>query len=152
MNLSRRKIVSLAGTLAGSGLIAAVPAIGSSAAPNAQSASPVNDGPSGGWFNVRHHGATGDGKTLDSPAINRAIEVAAASGGGTIYFPAGTYASYSIRLKSHISLYLDQGAVLLAESVPHDGVTSGGYDAAEPQGEWEPYQDYGHNHWHNSLI
>ncbi len=28
----------------------------------------------------------------------------------------------------------------------------GGYDAAEPQGAWEPYQDYGHNHWHNSLI
>jgi polygalacturonase len=33
-----------------------------------------------------------------------------------------------------------------------DGTTTGGYDAAEPQGEWEPYQDYGHNHWHNSLL
>ena len=31
-------------------------------------------------------------------------------------------------------------------------MTTGGYDAAEPQGAWEPYQDYGHNHWHNSLI
>ena len=154
MNMSRRKIVSLAGTLAGSSLVAAVPAIGASAA-RAQSAPTANSGSpatGGAWFNVRHHGATGDGKTLDSPAINRAIEAAAVSGGGTIYFPAGTYASYSIRLKSHISLYLDQGAVLLAESVPHDGLTSGGYDAAEPQGEWEPYQDYGHNHWHNSLI
>ncbi len=32
------------------------------------------------------------------------------------------------------------------------GPSSGGYDAAEPQGAWEPYQDYGHNHWHNSLL
>lgn len=69
-----------------------------------------------------------------------------------MYFPAGIYASYSIRLRSHITLYLDQGAVILAESTPHDGMASGGYDAAEPQGVWEPYQDYGHNHWHNSLI
>jgi polygalacturonase len=105
-----------------------------------------------GSFNVRHFGATGDGKTLDSPAINRAIEAAAAAGGGTVYFPAGIYASYSIRLKSHITLYLDQGAVILGESTPHEGMTNGGYDAAEPQGAWEPYQDYGHNHWHNSLI
>ena len=156
MNLSRRKIVSLAGTLAGSSLVAAVPVIGARATSNAQGAAMGNDidnnAPGVAWFNVRHHGATGDGKTLDSSAINRAIEAASAAGGGTIYFPAGVYASYSIRLKSHVSLYLDQGAVLLAESVPHDGLTSGGYDAAEPQGEWEPYQDYGHNHWHNSLI
>lgn len=151
MNLSRRKIVSLAGTLAGSSLVASTPVIGASAT-RAQSTPAANDTPGGAWFNVRHHGATGDGKTLDSPAINRAIEAASDAGGGTVYFPAGVYASYSIRLKSHISLYLDQGAVILAESVPHDGLTSGGYDAAEPQGAWEPYQDYGHNHWHNSLI
>src|SRR5208283_5861776 len=35
---------------------------------------------------------------------------------------------------------------------PLAGTASGGYDDAEPQGPWEPYQDYGHNHWHNSLI
>jgi polygalacturonase len=55
-------------------------------------------------------------------------------------------------LKSNISLYLDQGATILAAPVPLEGTTSGGYDAAEPQGAWEPYQDYGHNHWHNSLL
>ena len=71
---------------------------------------------------------------------------------GPYSFPAGTYASYSIHLKSNVALYLDQGATLLAASVPLEGTTSGGYDAAEPQGAWEPYQDYGHNHWHNSLL
>ncbi len=42
-------------------------------------------------YNVRDYGATGDGKTLDSPAINRAIEECAKAGGGTVCLPAGTY-------------------------------------------------------------
>jgi polygalacturonase len=103
-------------------------------------------------FNVRTFGATGDGATIDSPAINRAIEAAAATGGGTVYFPAGTYASYTIRLKSNISLHLDAGATLLAASVPNEGTTTSGYDPAGPAQPWEAYQDYGHSHWPNSLI
>ncbi len=42
-----------------------------------------------GVFSVRDFGAIGDGKTIDTPAINRAIEAAAAAGGGTVLFPAG---------------------------------------------------------------
>jgi polygalacturonase len=103
-------------------------------------------------FDVRRYGAMGDGKTLDTKAIQSAIDAAERVGGGTVLFPAGTYASYSIHLKSNVALYLDHGATLLAASVPLEGTTSGGYDAAEPQGAWEPYQDYGHNHWHNSLL
>ena len=53
-------------------------------------------------YNVRDFGAKADGKTIDSPAINRAIEAAAQEGGGTVYLPAGEYACYSIRLKSNI--------------------------------------------------
>jgi polygalacturonase len=103
-------------------------------------------------FDVQRFGAKGDGKTLDTLAINNAISAAATAGGGTVFFPAGTYLSYSIHLKSFVSLYLGPGAAILAAPTPLEGTTSGGYDAAEPQGEWEPYQDYGHNHWHNSLI
>lgn len=99
-------------------------------------------------FNVKVFGAKGDGKALDSPAINKAIEAAAASGGGTVFFPAGTYRSFSIRLKSNITLYFDQGSILLAAS-PKDG--DGRYDAAEPNAS-DKYQDFGHTHWHNSLI
>ena len=97
------------------------------------------------------YGATGDGKTIDSGAVNKAIEAAATAGGGTIRFPAGVYASYSIRLKSNIALYLEQGATLLAASTALEGTTNG-YDPAESNQPWESYQDYGHNHWHNSLI
>jgi polygalacturonase len=101
-------------------------------------------------FNVRQFGAKGDGANIDSSAINRAIDAAAAAGGGTVIFPAGVYLSYSIRLKSKVGLYLDHGTQILA--APTSSTASGGYDLAEPQGAWEPYQDYGHNHWHNSLI
>lgn len=102
-------------------------------------------------YDVRTFGATGNGTTIDSPAINKAIEAATAAGGGTVLFPAGVYASYSIRLKSNIALYLEQGSTILAASTPHEGTTNG-YDPAEPKQPWESYQDYGHNHWHNSLI
>ena len=99
-------------------------------------------------FSVKAFGAKGDGKALDSPAVNKAIEAAAAAGGGTVHFPAGTYRSFSIRLKSNITLYLDHGATILAAS-PLD--KDGQYDPPEPN-EWDKYQDFGHSHWHNSLI
>jgi polygalacturonase len=147
--LNRRDLVAWAGS---SLAVAAVPAVGAaSTLQTAGTASgPVNHAD---WtFDVRNFGAVGDGKAIDSPAINAAIDAAASAGGGTVYFPAGTYASYSIRLKSQVTLYLDQGAVILAAATPYEGLPHGGYDVAEPQGAWEPYQDYGHNHWHNSLI
>lgn len=101
-------------------------------------------------FSVREYGAAGDGKTLDTAAINKAIESASAAGGGTVIFPAGTYASHSIHLKSNVGLYLDHGAVLLAADAPS---TAGGpgYDPPEPN-QWDHFQDFGHSHWHNSLI
>jgi hypothetical protein len=101
-------------------------------------------------INVKDFGASGDGKTLDTKAINDAIDAAVQRGGGTVYFPAGTYLSFSIRLKSNIALYLDQGCVLLAA----DSTADGKYDDAEPNewGDTFQYQDYGHSHWHNSLI
>ncbi len=100
-------------------------------------------------FNIKVFGAKGDGKTVDSKAINDAIAAASQQGGGTVLFPAGTFLSYSIRLKSNISLYLDQGCTLLAA----DSLAGGRYDDPEPN-EWgdKRYQDYGHSHWHNSLI
>src|SRR5947209_3983912 len=101
-----------------------------------------------GVFNVKSFGARGDGKALDTPAVNRAIEAAAGAGGGTVRFPAGTYRCFSIRLKSNVTLYLDSGATILAAD-PRDG--DGKYDPPEPN-QWDKYQDFGHSHWHNSLI
>jgi polygalacturonase len=96
-------------------------------------------------FDVTKYGAAGDGKALDSTAINKTIDAAAAAGGGTVYFPAGTFLSGSIHLKSNIALYLDQGSEILAVADPS------AYDAAEPN-PWDKLQDFGHSHFHNSLI
>ena len=104
------------------------------------------------YYDVRAYGAKGDGTTLDTAAVNAAIDAAADAGGGTVIFTPGVYACYSIHLKSNVALYLQQGATILAAPTPMEGFITGGYDAAEPQGAWDPYQDYGHNHWHNSLI
>jgi polygalacturonase len=99
------------------------------------------------FFNIRSYGAAGDGKTVDTKAINDAIDAAARVGGGTVFFPAGTYLSYSIHLKSNIALYLGQGSVILAA----DSAAGGKYDAPEAN-EHNKYQDFGHSHWQNSLI
>lgn len=107
-------------------------------------------------FDVRRYGATGDGKTLDTRGINQAIEAVAAAGGGTLLFPAGTYMCFTIRLRSNVNLYLSPGCVILAADSPRPGETTGynggTYDAAGPPQAWEAYQDYGHNHWSNSLF
>ncbi len=121
-------------------------------------ASAQPSGPAGGapLFNVRTFGATGDGKTVDTPSINRAIDAVAAAGGGTLLFPAGTYVCFTIRLRSKVDLYLERGCTILAADSPKPGETTGYqggvYDAAQPNTPWEPYQDYGHNHWRNSLF
>src|SRR5271169_1719451 len=54
------------------------------------------DSPAKPYYNIRNFGAAGDGTNLDSPAIDRTINAATAAGGGTVYFPAGTYLSGSI--------------------------------------------------------
>jgi polygalacturonase len=99
-------------------------------------------------YDVRAFGARGDGKNLDSPSINKAIEAAAAAGGGTVSFPAGTYLSVSIRLRSNITLQFEPGATILAADTVPGKIT---YDLPEPN-EWDMYQDFGHSHWQNSLI
>jgi hypothetical protein len=106
----------------------------------------INDNPV--FFNVRNFGAKGDSTTIDTDAINKTVEAASSDGGGTVYFPAGEYLSFSIRLKNNITLFLDNGAYLIAAD-PEKG--QGGFDDPEPNA-FDKYQDFGHSHWHNSLI
>ena len=96
-----------------------------------------------GTFNVKDFGAKGNGTTVDSPAINKAIAAATAAGGGTVIFPNGTYLSRSIHLASNITFQLAGGATIRA--------ASSGLDAPEanPFGQW---QDFGHSHFHDALM
>ncbi len=127
--------------LAGAGVTGAALTVGAATPAAAQT------GPSAshGVFSVRDFGASGDGRTLDTAAVNKAIAAAGAAGGGTVRFPAGTYACFSIHLQSNVELHLERGATIVAA----EGAQ---YDQAEPKTAWDAYQDYGHNHWHNSLL
>ncbi|HEX3571484.1 MAG TPA: glycosyl hydrolase family 28-related protein [Acidobacteriaceae bacterium] len=146
---ARRDLLRLGGFGLAASAVSAIPAL---AAPKKI----VGPGVSPVFFDVRTFGATGDSKTVDSQAINKAIEAAAAAGGGTVVFPAGTYMCFSIRLKSKVDLFLSQGCTIEAAESPKPGETTGymggTYDAAEPKTTYDAFQDYGHNHWHNSLI
>ncbi len=62
---------------------------------------------------MKSAGAKADGKTLNTQLINTTIKRLNAGGGGTLFFPAGTYLTGPIQLKSHITLELEAGATLL---------------------------------------
>lgn len=94
-------------------------------------------------LSVRDFGAIGNGRDIDTDAINRAIEKCSASGGGDVTFPKGTYLAASIHLQSNVRLMLDKDAVITG--------ASGGYDPPEPNA-FEKYQDFGHSHFNNALI
>jgi hypothetical protein len=94
-------------------------------------------------FNVMDFGATGNGLTNDTPAINQAIEKCNASGGGDVVFPDGKYAAASIHIKSNVRLVLDTNAVIFGAPT--------GFDAPEPNA-FDKFQDFGHSHFHDSLM
>jgi polygalacturonase len=94
-------------------------------------------------FDVRKLGAKGDGVTLDTVAIQAAIDNCARDHGGTVRFPAGRYLSGSLHLTNGVTLHLDAGARLIgttnlslyAQPIP---------PAFMPEAKW--------GKWHRGLI
>ncbi len=71
-------------------------------------------------FLVTKYGAIPDGVTLNNLAIQKAIDAAFKSKGGRVVFPKGKFLSGSIQLKSNVTLYFEEGAVLLGSTNPGD--------------------------------
>ncbi len=69
-------------------------------------------------FNVKEYGATSRKQDDASPAIQKAIDAAAAAGGGVVYLPPGEYTSGTLRLRSHVNIYIESGATLFASEDP----------------------------------
>jgi hypothetical protein len=64
-------------------------------------------------LNVRAFGATGDGRTKDTAAIQQVLDACAAAGGGEVIVPAGEYLTGSLDVKSHTTLRVEKDATLL---------------------------------------
>jgi len=96
-------------------------------------------------YNVADFGAKADGKTKDTQAIQKAIETCSENGGGTVYFPSGTYVTGSLHLKSRVALYLDHGAIIKASTDQND------FDPYEELG-FKNEADHETSFFHHSLI
>ena len=81
-------------------------------------------------FNVRRFGARGDGQAKDTEAVQRAID-AAGRDGGCVHFPPGRYVCGTLRLRSHVTIQLENGATLAAapERSDFDEYEKLGYDS-----------------------
>lgn len=142
-NLSRRRFV-LSGSLAATS-IAMVPvqvhaAQRSDAVDSEKNRSMGQEKLDNGIYNIRNFGAKGDGTTLDSPAINEAIEFCSSNGGGTVLVPAGVYLSGTIHLKSNLVFHIEAGATILGS----DNLTD--YQSVED------VELKGRNQWYTSLL
>ena len=96
-------------------------------------------------YSVAEFGAKADGKTKDTQSIQKAIETCGRNGGGTVYFPPGTYIAGSLHLGNRVALYLDHGAIIRASADDND---------------FDPYEELGFKNdadretsfFHHSLI
>ncbi|MHB8900571.1 MAG: glycoside hydrolase family 28 protein, partial [Thermoguttaceae bacterium] len=90
-------------------------------------------------FDVRSFGALGDGKTIDTRAIQSAIDACGKAGGGRVLLPQGSYLSATVRLRSGVDFHLAQGARLVGIADPE---AYGGFDA----------DTWGKTRWNHGLI
>lgn len=95
-------------------------------------------------FNVRDHGATGNGETNDTAAIQATID-ALANVGGTVYFEPGVYLCGSLHLRSNVALHLDSGATI--KGIPDRSA----YDPYEELG-FKNESDEETSYFHHALI
>jgi polygalacturonase len=96
------------------------------------------------FCNVRDYGAKGDGVTKDTAAVQAAID-ASAENGGTVFVPAGRYLCGTLHLRSHVALYLDAGASVMASPDDAD------FDRCEIL-PFQPVDDDETTYFHYALL
>ena len=114
IDVNRRKLLAGLGVIAGAAL------------PVAAIASRGPDGDGAIAFDPRKYGAKGDGKTLDSAAINAAIDACTGAGGGVVHVSPGIYRCGIVILKPNVTLYLEAGATILGSTNIGDYAHHGG--------------------------
>ncbi len=103
------------------------------------------------YFYITDFGASTDASPVTNTlAINEAVKKASSVMGGTIVIPKGRFYVYTIRLKSNVNLFLEDGAVIAAAKTGIYG-EGGNYDEPEVN-LYVGLQDHGHSYFANSLI
>ena len=91
-------------------------------------------------YNVRDFGAKGDGVTVDTAAVQAAVDACHRDGGGTVLVPAGVFHIGTIELKSNVTLHVAAAGKLLGST---DGKQYHGVDAIPTSGD----STLGDGHW-----
>jgi polygalacturonase len=105
-------------------------------------------------FTITDYGAISGGSALTNRlAIDSAITLCAAAGGGTVIIPDGDFKTYTIHLKSNVGIHFNSKNSIIRAAISGTGTGNdgGNYDAPEVN-LWVGLQDEGHCHWANSLI
>lgn len=67
-------------------------------------------------YNIRSYGAKGDKTTVDTAAVQAAIEACSSDGGGTVLVPAGTFTIGTVELKSNVTLHIAASGMLVGSA------------------------------------
>ena len=96
-------------------------------------------------FNVLDYGAKADSVTLDSPYVQKAIDAAFESGGGTVFFPKGIYVFATVFLKSNVHILFEDGTDIL-------GCLDFKEYEQQEKIDYPLYQDASHSYFHLSMF
>ncbi len=96
-------------------------------------------------YNILNFGAKADGKTLNSAALQKTVDLCAEEGGGKIVFPKGEYVLGTVFLKSNIHIVLEKDAIILGSENFADY-------APEEELDYPLYQDSSHSYFHCSMF
>jgi hypothetical protein len=97
-------------------------------------------------FNITTYGAKGDGKTINTSAIQKAIDACHASGGGTVLVPEGLFVTGSVRLKSRVTLKIAKDAILRGSPDIAD------YTVETAELHWGGFWKFAASQWRQCLI
>ena len=96
-------------------------------------------------FNVLDFGAKADGFTLDSPAVQKAVDACSASGGGTVFFPKGIYVLATVFFKNNVHIKFEDGTDILGSLDFYD------YEQQE-EIDYPLYQDASHSYFNLAMF